>query len=126
MNNIVIDDILNNNTFHGSMDYLWNCGWKIALPYEYMIYTIVVLTMIKVLIQYLLYKYTKTTANSLLWIPSSLLTVPSFFFMYNIFTNKPFFIYIIIPFCTSVALVVCEVYLQKGIDEFKWIRTDIV
>lgn len=126
MNNTGIDSILNGNSFRGSMGYFWNDGWKMALPYEYIIYTIIVGTMLKVLFQYLLWKYMKSTANSLLWIPSSLLTLPSFLLLYSFFSDKPFFIYIIIPLIITMAIVICENYLQKGMKEFNWIRTDIV
>jgi len=126
MSNSALGNILNSNELHGSMGYVWNDGWRVALPYEYIIYSVIVGTMIKVLLQYLLWKYMKSTANSLLWIPSTLLTLPSFLLLYSSFSDKPFFIYIIVPLSIAMALVVCENYLQKGMKEFNWIRTDIV
>lgn len=126
MSNPDLINILKTNELHGSWSYLWNDGWRVALPYEYIVYSIIVGTMLKVLLQYVLWKYMKSTANSLLWIPSMLLTLPSFLMLYKFFTDKPLFIYIVVPITIGLALTVCESYLQKGIKEFNWIRKEIV
>jgi len=119
-------NMMSNNELHGSVSYLLADGWKVALPFEYFVYSIFIGTMIKVVLQYFLRKYLKSEVNFLLWIPSTILTLPSFLLLYGLFSYKPLYVYVILPLIAGMGLFIAETFLQKGINEFGWTRKQIV